>query len=216
MASTVTELVETKQNGDLLTISLNRPEKLNALTPELINGVYEVFEDLAADPGAHVLLTGNGDVTCAGMDTDIVASDDYDTEFGDVDETMRQLCEHIGEYPYPTAMAGKGAVIGAAFGMSVECDFVILGEDTTFSFPEITYDVCPSVSRIEHLGDVVGPRVAKEMVMTGEPIDPSQARALGLVNAVVPEDEVDAAATKLLEKISEHEADIVRQIGDVF
>lgn len=214
MASTATELVETEQRGDLLTIALNRPEKLNALTPELIDGVYEVFDDLAADPGAHVLITGNGRVTCAGMDTDIVGSDDYESEFGDVDDTMRRLCERIGEYPYPTAMAGKGAVIGAAFGMSVECDFVILGEDTTFSFPEITYDVCPSVPRITHLRDIVGPRVAKEIVMTGDPVSPSRALSLGLANDVVPEDEVDETARKLLEDISDHDPDLVRQIGD--
>ena len=69
------------------------------------------------------------------MDTDIVRSDDHDTEFGGVDETMRQFCEHIGDYPYPMEMAGKGAVIGAAFGMSIECDFVVLVEETTFPSP---------------------------------------------------------------------------------
>jgi enoyl-CoA hydratase/carnithine racemase len=216
MASTATEAVQTDRDGDLLTVTLNRPEKLNALTPELINGLYEVFEDLAVDPGAHVLLTGEGDVTCAGMDTDIVGSDDYEDEFGDVDETMRQVCEQIGDYPYPVAMAGKGAVVGAAFGMSVESDFVVLGEETHFSFPEITYDVCPSVARIEHLGDIVGPRVAKEIVMTGEPVDPSHAHALGLANAVVPPTEVEETAADLLRTIAGHERDLVKQVGEVF
>ncbi len=216
MTSTATESVQTDRDGDLLTVTLNRPEKLNALTPDLINGLYEVFEGLAADPGAHVLLTGKGKVTCAGMDTDIVGSDEYESEFGDVDETLREVCEQIGDYPYPVAMAGKGAVVGAAFGMSVECDFVVLGEETHFSFPEITYDVCPSISRIDHLGDLVGPRVAKEIVMTGEPVDPAHAYELGLANAVVPPTEVEETARDLLETIAGHESDIVRQVGEVF
>lgn len=216
MASSTTKLVETERNGDFLTISLNRPDKLNALTPEIIDGMYDVFEELLADPGEHVLITGNGQVTCAGMDVDIVGSDHYETEFGDVDETMRKLCKCIGEYPYPTAMAGKGAVIGAAFGMSIECDFVILGEETKFSFPEITYDVCPSTSRIEHLGDIVGPRIAKEIVMTGNAVPPTRAESLGLANKIVPESEVDDTAAALLREIGKYDTDIVRQINDVF
>lgn len=215
MTSVATDLVETTRDGDVVTVSLHRPDKLNALTPEIVDGLYGLFEDFADDPGAHVLLTGAGDVTCAGMDTDIVGSDDYQTEFGDVDETMRRLCERIGEYPYPVAMAGKGAVIGAAFAMSIECDFVVLGEETRFSFPEITYDVCPSAGRITHLSDVVGPRVAKEVVMTGDPISPERAHDLGLANAVVPEQEVESTARNLLSTIADHDADLVRQVGEV-
>lgn len=76
MVSVDTNYLEITEGEDIVTVKLARPEKLNALLPEMIDGLVEVFTALTADPGRGVLLTGKGDVTCAGMDTEIV-SDEY-------------------------------------------------------------------------------------------------------------------------------------------
>lgn len=206
-------LVDTTHDDPITTIRLNRPEKLNALNEALITDLNTALTETTRTTTNAILLTGNGRATCAGMDTDIVGTDEYknNPHMGAMNRETRAM---LREHDYPTAMAAKGAVVGAGFGFACHCDLVVLGEDTHFSYPEIEYGLVASSTT--ELADLVGDRVAKEIVLTADTIDPHRAKTLGLVNDVVPEDTVETRTRELLEQIMQHDPEMVTRVLDEF
>lgn len=210
MVDVATDLVAIEETDDVVTIELSRPDKLNALNPAMIEGLATAFEQLHEDPGQGVLLDGAGRVTCAGMDRDIV-SDDYEAKYGDLNARLGDLYELTTTYPRPVAMAGRGAVIGAAAILSVCCEFLVLDEEATYAVPEVSYGIA-SERIATTFTDVAGWRVGAELALTGEPIDPERAHAAGLANDVVPEPEVRARARELLATVGEHDDETVARV----
>ena len=212
MAPTEDEsLVRRTDSADVVTLTLNRPRKLNAFDDPMLEAFHEKLTALVEDPAGGLLITGAGRATCAGRDTDIVSDPDY---HGGGHPFLDEIGPLIRAYPRPTAMAGKGAVIGMGFEYSLACDFVVFGEETQIAFPEIQYDIDVS-DFVGELIRYVNPRVAKEMVMTGEPISPGRAHELGLANDVVPEDAVEERTRELLENVVRHETDILENMLSV-
>lgn len=205
-------LVDVERTDTRAEIRFDRPESLNAVNMAMLTEFRDVVRDLAEDPAEVVLLSGNGDVTSAGLDTDMVASPDYHAEYADeVHDLTAEVYGLLEDYPYPTVVAGKGAVIGVAFLISLRCDFVVLGAETHLSMPEITYDISP-VRHLPSLVATVGDRAALEIAMLGEPIDPERAHNLGLVNAVVPENAVESTARSLVDDLAELDPEITRAV----
>lgn len=202
-----TNLVELERTDAVATVRLNRPDKLNALTPEMVDGLHDAFSVLADKHGTPVLLTGAGRVTCAGMDTEIV-SGDYLAEYPDLNETLQEVYRLVETHPGPVGLAGKGAVVGAAALLSLSCDFTVLGSETSYVIPEAKYGISPTRAA-ELLPDLVGRHVAAELLLTGEEIDAERARAVGIANAVVPEAEVEAETLALLEPIADYDDETV-------
>ncbi|MFB6170144.1 MAG: enoyl-CoA hydratase/isomerase family protein [Haloarculaceae archaeon] len=212
MVAVDTDTLAVEETDDVVTLRLNRPDSLNALGPELVAGLRDAMAQLEADDRG-VLFTGAGRATCAGMDTDIV-SDDYDAEFGDLDATLYDFFDRVEAHPAPTGIAGFGALVGAAFGLSLCCDFVVLEAGTTFSVPEIRYGIVSEQSATL-LPEVVGRRVATELLLTGAAIDPERAHDLGLVNAVVDEGEAEARTRAYLETVADYDAADVAAVKDL-
>lgn len=213
MVSVDTRFLEVGETADLVTVELARPEKLNALVPEMVEGLDAVFAELADDRGRGVLLTGRGDVTCAGMDTEIV-SGDYANDYPELDATLQGLYRQVAAHPGPVAMAGRGALVGAGAVLSLSCAFLVLGEETTYAVPEVGYGIT-SERTAAVLPQIVGRRVAAEMLLTGEAIDPERAREVGLANDVVAEEAVEARARELLAAVAEHDDETVAEIADL-
>ncbi|MFB6311088.1 MAG: enoyl-CoA hydratase/isomerase family protein [Salinirussus sp.] len=199
-------ILETIEHEALVELRLNRPDKRNAVDDALLTTLADAVENLAADPTHALLLSGNGPVTCAGRDLAAVQQDDYDLH-----ERQSGLMSALRSYPLPTAVAAKGALIGFGFGLQLQCDLLVVGKDTTLSLPEVDFDVDVS-HRLPPLADIIGPRVATEMVLRGHAIDGPRAFELGLANEVVPEDAVDERARTLLAEIMDADAEILRSI----
>ncbi|ELY50455.1 enoyl-CoA hydratase/isomerase family protein [Natronolimnohabitans innermongolicus] len=204
-----TDLVELDRTDDLLEVRLNRPDKLNALNPELIEGLHEAFTAVADERGLGIVITGAGRVTCAGMDTEIV-SGDYG-EYPDLHATLQEVYQLIETHPGPVAIAGRGALVGAGAIISLSCEFVVLSEDATFAIPEVKYDIA-SARAADRLPDVVGPRAAAELLLTGEEIDPERARSLGLATDVVPSDAVEDRARELVATVGDHDPETIAEL----
>lgn len=207
MVSVDTDLLQVSEADGVLTVEFARPDSLNALTPEMIEGLATVFEQLQAEPGPGVLIDGQGRVSCAGMDRDIV-SGDYAAEFAELNETLGELYDDAMTYPRPVAVCGRGALVGAAAILSMSAEFLVLGDDATFAFPEVRFDI-PSERIVTNVADVAGRRVAAELALTGEAIDPERAGACGLATDVVPADEVRPRARELLETVGGHDEETV-------
>jgi enoyl-CoA hydratase/carnithine racemase len=212
MVTVDTDLLAVEESEEVVTLELARPEKLNALAPPMVHGLADAFTQLEGDAGRGVLLAGQGRATCAGMDEDIV-SDDYAEEHADLHEVLQGLYRQIESHPGPVALAGHGAVIGAGTLISLSCEFVVVGEDTTIAIPEINYDIA-SDRGASVLPQYVGHHVASEMLLTGDAIDPERAHELGMVNDVVSEDAdaVRERALELLGAVADQDGDVVASV----
>lgn len=199
---TATVLTETLDGGVRL-ITLNRPERLNAIVPELLVALAAAIDAANADPqiGA-ILLTGAGRAFCAGDDLK-----DFATQVGSEAET-RVYIEQIQEVTRAIARGTKpvvGAIHGWAVGGGLEwvinCDFAIAAEGTRFFFPEIGWGLFVTGGVTHLLPRIVGLAKARELIMLGEKFDARQAQDWGLVHRVVPEarlrDEALALARRL-------------------
>ncbi|WP_440772738.1 enoyl-CoA hydratase/isomerase family protein [Natronorubrum sp. DTA28] len=205
-------LVDVDFSEGIATVTLNRPEKLNAVTLESLSAVRDALVDLPEDEIGGLVITGAGDVTCAGMDREIVADPAYDEKYADeIGALTAEIYEFLVSRPYPTAVAARGALIGIGFILSLRCDFLVLGEETKLALPEVQFGIAPTGS-MPYLEAIAGTRVTKEIALTGEPVAPERAQELGIANRVVPNDEVEEGARELVGKIAENDADAVREL----
>lgn len=210
MAST--DLVTVDRSDGIATVRLNRPDKLNAVTLDLHAELRDALLELPDEEVDGLVLAGNGPATCAGMDREIVSDPAYDEKYADrIDELNDDIYEFLPSRPYPTAVAAHGALVGIGFIISLHCDFLVLGAETTLSLPEVQFGIA-STHTVEPLERMVGTRAAKEIVLTGDAIDPDRARELGLANRVVPENDVEDAASDLVEGIAEHDSDALNEL----
>jgi 2-(1,2-epoxy-1,2-dihydrophenyl)acetyl-CoA isomerase len=179
-------------DADVAVIALNRPHRLNAVNDQLVEGLLAALSEVeAADCGAAV-LTGRGRAFCAGHD--------LKEPRGDPDGLVRRL-EHlqdvtrrIRDLTIPVIAAVHGHAVGAGAEFALGCDLVVAAEGTRFRFPEVGLGLSVTGGVTKLLPLLVGPVKAKELVLLGEPIDAHEALRLGLVNRVVPEDELMDAA----------------------
>ncbi|AOJ66996.1 p-hydroxycinnamoyl CoA hydratase/lyase [Burkholderia ubonensis] len=203
--STVKVAVE----GGIAWVTLNRPEKRNAMSPTLNSEMIDVLETVELDPEAQVLvLTGEGDAWTAGMDLK-----EY---FREVDAGPEILQEKIRRdasrwqwqllrmYSKPTIAMVNGWCFGGGFSPLVACDLAIAADEAVFGLSEINWGIPPGNLVSKAMADTVGHREALYYIMTGDTFTGQQAARMGLVNKSVPRaqlrDEVLALAAKLLDK----------------
>lgn len=170
-------------------VRLDRPERLNAVTPELVDDLLTALDRLAArtDVGA-VVLAGAGRAFCAGHDLkEPVPDGDSRARL----ERLQDVTRRLRGLPQPVIAAVHGYAIGAGAEFALGCDLVVAAQDAVFAFPEagLGLSVTGAASRLLPL--LVGPLKAKELMLLGERIDAAEAAALGLVNRVVPREELD-------------------------
>jgi len=213
MVDSGTDAVVVEAGDDVVTLRLNRPDRLNALGPDPIEGLRAALRDLSEDDRG-VVVTGAGRATCAGMDTDIVGDGTYPEAYPEVDSALGDVYRLLGERTAPSVMAGHGVLVGAGFSLSLRCDFLVVGAETIVSLPEIRYDI-PVQGNARLLAEQVPPRVAKEIALTGRELDPERLETLGLVNAVVPEDEVEDTAHDLVAEVAGYDSDHVADVLEV-
>jgi enoyl-CoA hydratase len=201
-------LVEPADEGVVL-LTLNRPEKRNALSIELRELGSRLLADLAADEGVRaVVVTGAGPVFSAGFDLREFDTALSDEAFGQrlwasSDEWHRRWIEH----PVPTIAAVNGAAIAGGFDVAVMCDLRVVSRGASFAHPEIGFgDVVYGP-----LHDLVGGAVARDLCFTGRTIDAIEADRLGLATRLVePERTVDAAVELAVQVAAAPRSSLVR------
>ncbi|MCP3717633.1 p-hydroxycinnamoyl CoA hydratase/lyase [Paraburkholderia sp. CNPSo 3281] len=201
--------VKVAVEGGIGWVTLNRPEKRNAMSPTLNKEMIDVLETLELDAEAQVLvLTGEGSAWTAGMDLK-----EY---FREVDAGPDVLQERIRRdasrwqwqllrmYSKPTIAMVNGWCFGGGFSPLVACDLAIAADEATFGLSEINWGIPPGNLVSKAMADTVGHREALYYIMTGDTFTGQQAAKMGLVNKSVPlaqlREEVLALAAKLLDK----------------
>jgi enoyl-CoA hydratase len=166
---------------------LHRPEKLNALSPELLTEGVAALGEIAEDPEIRcVILRGEGRAFCAGAD--LSSMRDLTPSRAARRFTGANLWQVLEDLPQPTIAAVHGYCFGGGCELALACDFRLAAEDAKFGQPEIKVGIIPGAGGTQRLPRLIGMTKAKEMVLFGEPIDADEAYRVGLVNRVVPGD----------------------------
>jgi enoyl-CoA hydratase len=183
-------LVSAPSEDGVVTLTLNRPEKRNALSTDLRDRFSDALDSLADDPAVKVgIVTGAGEVFCAGFDLGEFQVDD-DAFQGRLWASSDRFHRTVLAFPLPLVAAVNGPALAGGFDLAVMCDIRVASETARFAHPEIAFgDVVYGP-----LHDLVGAAVARDLCFTGRPVDAAEALALRLVSRVVPAAGVVAAA----------------------
>ena len=192
----MSDLVRYELRSPAAVITIDRPDKRNALSRELIAALADAFRRAAEDAAVRaVVLTGSGSAFCAGMDLDELRGtlgDQADMVWDDA-ATLSALYEQIYSLPKPTIAAVNGAAVAGGAGLVTVCDLAVCVPAAKFGYPEVRRGLVAAMV-MPHLLRHVGERAARWLLLTGELIDATEAVRVGLVNAVVPADQlVDTA-----------------------
>lgn len=189
-------LVLTETAGAVRLVSLNRPERLNALDTALTRALLAALEDAVADPSVRaVLLTGEGRAFCAGADTREMADLTPANEalVAERATLTRDVHALLAAMPKPVVAAARGAAAGGGAGLAIACDLVVAGSDLRLGYPELRQGLVPALV-MTGLQRQLGPKRAFELLSLGAFLGAEEALALGLVNRVVEPDAVRDAA----------------------
>jgi trans-feruloyl-CoA hydratase/vanillin synthase len=171
-------------------ITLNRPNKRNAMSPQVHQDMTDALEALRYDPAARCLvITGAGDVFCAGMDLKefFIALKDKPNDYERVwKQAVLWRGRTLRNYPKPTIAMINGFCFGGAFSIVEGCDLGLAAEDATFGLSEINFKLFPGGSVSKSLANLLRPRDALWYAMTGRPFDGKIAASIGLINQAVP------------------------------
>jgi len=194
-------LLLTKEDG-IGTVTLNRPEVLNALNKTVFGELYELFTEIENDPGVRVvILTGAGDrAFAAGVDIKEM-KDENSAGIREFVTTARRAGDRIYHLPKPVIAAVNGFAFGGGHELALACDLRIACETAKFGQQEINLGIIPGGGAIPRLTQMAGQAKAKEICYTGEVFDAATALALGIVNKVVPPESLMAEAVTLAKKL---------------
>lgn len=193
--STILKSVE----GDVLHISLNRPEVRNAFNAEMIAEVTESFSSVSQ---RAVVLSGEGRAFCAGGDLEWMRSSiDYTEEQNLADaRRLAEMFTAIDTCPCPVIGRVHGAAIGGGLGLLCVCDVVVAAEETKFCFSEVKLGLAPAVISSFAIAKI-GPGQARRYFLTSEVFGPKIAKDLGLVHEIASADALDSAVADLLSAV---------------
>ena len=198
--------LDVDKTGRILTVTMNRPEALNALDPETGTRMREVFDDFREDDGLWAaILTGAGEKAfCAGADIKKTIASVLDESAWVQRKSYlggRDVYHALENQTKPILAAVNGYALGGGLELALCCDIRIASETASLGLPEVSIGIMPGAGGTQRLSRVVGMARALDLVLTGERIDARAALAIGLVTRVVPPGELMKTVRELAENI---------------
>lgn len=185
-------------SAEVATICLNRPEKRNAITSQMIDELLRAFVEAEASPARVVILTGAGTAFCSGMDLEALHALTGQSPADQREDARRlaRLCRRIWSFPKPTIAAVNGHAIAGGCGLAALCDFTIAVPEAKFGYPEVRIGFLPAVVSIFLLRQI-GEKQARNLLLTGKTVDAPEAYRLGLITQIVPAERLLQSAQAL-------------------
>ena len=197
-------VISTSLGDGVAKISLNRPHRLNAILPELLDDLVAAFDDANADDGMRaIVLTGEGRAFCSGDDLK-----DFESQVSDEAgttayvERIQDVTRAMVYGAKPVVGAIRGWAVGGGLEWVINCDFAIAAQGTRFFFPEVSWGLFVTGGVTELLPRIVGLPRAREMILFGEKFDADQAHEWGLVREVVADEDLMDTAVALARRIA--------------
>ena len=196
------DYVKIERENDIALLTIDRQEKLNALSPQVTEEIGQSLLELEADGPRAIIVTGAGEKSfVAGADiAEMNAMDPLEAKrFAEIGHAAMAL---LDKSPVPTIAAVNGFALGGGCEIALACDIRIAAENALFGFPEVGLGILPGMGGTQRMPRLVGPAMAKELIFTGRRIGAEEARMIGLVNHVVPEGEALKAAKEMAAEIA--------------
>jgi enoyl-CoA hydratase len=193
-----------KRHGNVGVITLNRPDRLNAINGQLLKDFVQQLKKAKEDKEAvSVILTGAGRAFCAGEDLkETAAGKSFDTWVEETDG-LQDIQRDIMRLGKPLIAAVRGYALGGGCEFTLSCDIRIAAEDAKFGFPETEVGLTVTTAGTKLLSHIVGLGKAKELIFTGEFVGADEAFRIGLANRVVPTERLLDEAFALAKKIAQ-------------
>jgi enoyl-CoA hydratase/carnithine racemase len=205
----MTDLVHTEQRDTIFEIVLNRPDKRNAINMELFRGLETAVAQANKTPDLRVvLIRGEGKAFSAGIDISALLGlaqeygSHWQTRVRTITDEFQSVLTRLERLELPTIALLHGHCLGLALELALACDIRIAAEGTMLGLPETRLGIIPDVGGTTRLTRIVGPGWAKELIFTGRQFDAAYAERWGIVNHVVPKDELIAKGEALAAEIS--------------
>jgi methylglutaconyl-CoA hydratase len=200
-----------KDNPPVRTITLNRPERRNAMTQAMRTELISALEDTAVSDCRVLILTGAGEAFCSGLDLSELESLNGKTaaEYRIDAEQLARLFMTLYELPIPTIAAVQGAAIAGGTGLAMVCDFALATPSAKFGFPEVRIGFVPALVSA-FLSLQAGEKVCRELLLTGRVFGADEAQRYGLVNEVVGIDQLMTRAKSLAEDLLANSSQAMR------
>lgn len=196
------EFVTYEQDGFVGVVTINRPKALNALNSQVLEELEETFKNIDLDNTRAVILTGAGEKSfVAGADIGEMSSlsKAEGEAFGKKGNDIFRMIE---TFPIPVIAAVNGFALGGGCEISMSCDIRICSDNAIFGQPEVGLGITPGFGGTQRLARIVGVGMAKQLIYTARNIKADQAKEIGLVNAVYPQEELLEQAKKLAANIA--------------
>lgn len=205
--------VEVDRHGAVACVSLNRPDRANALDAEVADALLDAVLTLRGDADVHAMvLTGQGSAFSAGGDFTTIRAMRDDRQLRDsVLDVHQELFRVVTRLPFPTVAAINGPAVGAGVTVALLCDLVVMAEDTFLSDPRVSLGLLDGAGGLVLWPLLTSLSAAKEHLLLGDRVTGTEAHRLGLVNRAVPTADVLAEALDLAARLAELPPQAVRQ-----
>ncbi len=201
------ERVILKQHGPVATLLLNRPEKMNALDEAMRDGLAKALETAAREPSVRaVVITGAGRGFCAGGDIQKMLElkdNHHSAAFREFLEAGHHLVRQIRRLPKPVLASVNGPAAGAGMSLALACDLRIASDQATFTQSFVRIGLHPDWGSTFFLPRLIGVGRALEMFFLGEPMSATEAHRMGLVNFLVPHEQLEEETSKLAGRLAQ-------------
>ena len=194
--------VEVTKQGNIGIITMNRPEALNALSSAVFADLTKALDQVEHDDDIYVvIITGAGRAFVAGADIGEMANMNVEEGLA-FSELGNGLLMRVDMFPKPTIAAVNGFALGGGCELSLACDIRIASEKAKFGQPEVGLGIIPGFGGTQRMARIIGTGPAMELIFTADTIDAKQAEKIGMVNHVVPAEELMNTAIAMAEKIA--------------
>lgn len=198
------DFVKVEREGSVATLTIDRQDKLNAISPQVVEELGQALLELESEPPTAIVLTGAGEKAfVAGADIGQMSqmSAIEAKRFAEIGHAAMALLDRS---PVPTIAAVNGFALGGGCEIALACDIRIAAENALFGFPEVGLGILPGMGGTQRLPRLIGPGLANELIFSGRRVEAAEAKEMGLVNRVVAQDEALNAAQQLATEISKN------------
>lgn len=186
--------------GQIATITLNRPEKRNAMSATMIAEIQTALDEIEKSHARVGILTGAGKAFCSGMDLEMLATIAQQSPAENQEDSRRvaKMFRRIWSFPRPLIAAVNGAALAGGCGVATLCDFTLAVPDAKFGYTEVRIGFLPALVSV-FLTRQIGEKKSRDLLLTGRILEAAEAKEFGLVNEVVPAENLLARAKELAE-----------------
>lgn len=197
--------IHVHEKGVARIITLNRPDRRNALTPQMQSELIAAFEDSVISPCRVVVLAGEGKSFCAGLDLEAIRPDSGQAAADPRETALRiaRMFRTIYELPKPTIATVHGAAIGGGTGLAMVCDYTLATPEAKFGFTEVRIGFVPALVSA-YLALQIGDKRARDLLLSGRFFDAAEAHRLGMVQEIVAQDKLASRVDELADTLAEN------------